>query len=238
MSDATKSSEIWRKALCDYRANTNRDLLERMALSNLHTLGDLFAKLDTQENEFKAWLGNKKQLRAVLKASMEPVKALGEVAQVILQGSPYPYAAAIFTATSYLIKSAKGVSEGYASIIELLKRLADFSERLNEYAKYDIDDKLWEKITDILSTMLDILAKSEKAMVRGRVKEWARVAFLGNDGGVADAVARLQLQVESEGRYVAAKTFSTTQKLDKDINGISSSLIGMEECNTKALLPY
>jgi hypothetical protein len=60
------------------------------------------------------------------------------------------------------------------------------------------------------------------------VKEFTRVAFLGKDDGVAEVLTRLQVLVEAEGRFVAAKTLSTTQKLDKDVGRISSSLIGMK----------
>jgi hypothetical protein len=157
---------------------------------------------------------------------MDPITVLGDVAQAILQGTPFASAGAIFAATSYLIRSAKGVSDAYASIIELLEQLADFSDRLGEYAKDAIDVKLRKKITLILATLLEIIAKSERAIARGRVKEFTRVAFLGKDDGVAEALTRLQVLVEAEGRFVAAKTLSTTQKLDKDVGRISSSLIG------------
>jgi hypothetical protein len=228
MNDTSQFSEIWENALRDYQALTNRDLSKDKDLNSFHTSNDLLTHLEAQEHKFKAFVEKKKKLWSVLKASMEPVQFLGDAALVAFQGTPFAPAAAIFIATSYLIKSAKGVSDGYTSIIDLLDRLADFSGRLEEYAKDDIDAKLREKITLILTTLLEILAKSEKAMARGRVKEWARIAFLGKDDGVAEAVAKLQLLLESEGRYVAAKTMSTTQKLDKDMIRLSSSLIGWE----------
>jgi Cdc6-like AAA superfamily ATPase len=225
MGDTTQFSEIWEDALRVYQSETHRDLLKDNALTNLQTTDDLLAYLDAQEGKFKAFTEKKKKLWSVLKASMEPVKFLGDAAQAALQGTPFASAGAIFTATSYLIRSAKGVSEAYASIIELLERLADFSDRLEEYSKDVIDIKLRKKITLILATLLEILAKSERAIARGRVKEFARIAFLGRDDGVADALTRLQDLVEAEGRFVAAKTLSTTQKLDKDVGRISSSLI-------------
>jgi hypothetical protein len=229
MTDPAQFSEIWKDALRVYETETNRDLLKDKALNNLRTPDDLLAHLEVQEGKFKAFQDKKKKLWGVLKASMGPVQFLGDAAQAALQGTPFASAGAIFTATSYLIKSAKGVSDAYASIIELLERLADFSDRLDEYAKDVIDAKLRKKITLILASLLEILAKSERAMARGRVKEFARTAFLGRDDGVADAVTRLQVLVESEGRYVAAKTLSTAQKLDKDMNRISSSLIGKND---------
>jgi hypothetical protein len=70
------------------------------------------------------------------------------------------------------------------------------------------------------------LLKSERAIARGRAREFARVVFLGKDDGVADALTRLQVLVDAEGRFVVAKTLSTAQKLDKDMGRISSSLIG------------
>lgn len=238
MGDTTQFSEIWEDALRMYQGETGRDLLKDKALNSLHTPDDLLAHLEAQESKFKAFVEKKKKLWSILKASMEPVKFLGDTAQVALQGTPFASAGAIFTATAYLIKSAKGVSDAYGSIIELLERLADFSDRLDEYAKDVIDAKLRKKITLILATLLEILAKSERAMARGRVKEFARQAFLGKDDGVADAIARLQALVESEGRYVAAKSFSTTQKLDKDVNRISSSLIGMKRSHNIYYLVY
>jgi hypothetical protein len=226
MGDSNQFSEIWEEALRIYQSETHRDLLKDKALASLQSTDDLLAHLEAQEGKFKTFIEKKKKLWSVLKASMEPVAVLGDVAQAFLQGTPFASAGAIFAATSYLVRSAKGVSDAYASIIELLERLADFSDRLEEYAKDVIDVKLRKKITLILATLLEIIAKSERAIARGRVKEYARVAFLGKDDGVVEALTRLQVLVEAEGRFVAAKTLSTTQKLDKDVGRISSSLIG------------
>lgn len=225
MDDIPQFSEIWEDALRVYQSETHRDLLKDKTLASLQTTDDLLTYLEAQEGKFKAFTEKKKKLWSVLKASMEPVKFLGDAAQAALQGTPFASAGAIFAATSYLIRSAKGVGDAYASIIELLERLTDFSDRLEEYSKDVIDAKLKKKITLILATLLEILAKSERAIARGRVKEFARVAFLGKDDGVADALTRLQVLVEAEGRFVAAKTLSTTQKMDKDVGRISSSLI-------------
>jgi hypothetical protein len=226
MGDPTQFSEIWEDALRLYQSETHHDLLKDQALYNLRTIDDLLAHLDAQECKFKTFLEKKKKLWGVLKASMEPVTFLGDAATVILQGTPFASAGAIFVATSYLFRSAKGVGDAYASIIELLERLADFSDRLEEYTKDVIDVNLRKKITLILATLLEVIAKSERAIARGRVKEYARVAFLRKDDGVAEALTKLQALVEAEGRFVAAKTLSTTQKLDKDVGRISSSLMG------------
>jgi hypothetical protein len=203
-----------------------RDLLKDRVLASLQTTDDLLTHLEAQEGKFKSFVEKKKKLWSVLKASMEPAKFLADAAQAALQGTPFASAGAIFATTSYLIRSAKGVSDAYASIIELLEGLADFSDRLEEYAKDDIDAKLKKKITLILATLLEILAKSERAIARRRVREFPRVAFLGKDDEVADALTRLQALVDAEGRFVAAKTLSTAQKLDKDVGRINSSLIG------------
>lgn len=162
----------------------------------------------------------------MLKVTMQPVELLSKLAKSALQGAPFGSAASIFTAVIHLVASAKGVSEAYGSIVDLLERLADFSDRLNEYSQDAMDANLKKKVTQILATLLEIFAESEKIMRKGRLKEFGRVVFLGKDDGVEGAVKRLETLIASETMLVTAKTYATTTRIDQEVGRITALQTG------------
>lgn len=72
-------------------------------------------------------------------------------------------------------------------------------------------------MTDILTTLLEILARSEKLIRQGRIKQYLLVTFLGNNEKVAAAMSRLKELMDTEEKLVVSLTYSTTQRMDKTV---------------------
>lgn len=74
-------------------------------------------------------------------------------------------------------QSAKNVSSAYDTITDLLSKVREFTGRLEEYTTGGIEVKLRQIVVDILTTLLDIFARSEKLIRRGRVGNYSLCLF-------------------------------------------------------------
>ncbi|KAI9792037.1 MAG: hypothetical protein M1835_008091 [Candelina submexicana] len=224
MAEDSEFAQIWAEAYSTYQENTGRDLLNHPTLSTLRTTEDLLAQIEEREQRFENFRNKKAKLWLVLRRTMDQVVTLGGVAQGALQASPFAPASAGPGAVLFLVGAAKGVSSAYDCITDLLSRLEDFTGRLQEYTKGTIDSKLRRKVTAILTTLLEIFARSEKLIDRIRWKEYFVVSFLGKDEKVAAAMGRLERLVENEEKLVVSLTYSTGQRTGKIVERIDSAV--------------
>src|SRR5204863_4760229 len=121
------------------------------------------------------------------------------------------------------VKAADGVSEAYDWIEQLFDKLGDFTVRLDEYVKGGISAHLETKVVQILGCLLQILARSEKAIKDGRWKKYAAVLFLGKDEEIKASFEDLAKLFEDEHRLVSAITFTMNQRMDKRIEEIETT---------------
>ena len=159
------------------------------------------------------------------------VEILGGLTQNALTLTPFSMASPILGAVLFLVGSAKGVSEAYENISVLLSKLEDFTGRLQEYTRAAVDPKLRKKVVDILTTLLEIFARSEKLIRRGRLKEYLSVTFLGSNEKIAKPMTRLTSLVEAESRLVGSLVYSTALKTNETVDRSEKTL----ERNEKVL---
>ncbi|KAI9696731.1 MAG: hypothetical protein M1836_005093 [Candelina mexicana] len=234
MAEDSEFAQIWAEAYSTYQEKTGRNLLNNPTLSTLRTTEDLLAQIEEREQRFENFRNKKAKLWLVLRRTMDQVVTLGGVAQGALQASPFAPASAGLGAVLFLVGAAKGVSSAYDCITDLLSKLEDFTDRLQEYTKGTIDSKLRRKVTAILTTLLEIFARSEKLIDRKRWKEYFVVSFLGKDEKVAAAMGRLESLVENEEKLVASLTYSTGQKTGKIVERIDSAVERTEKNISKS----
>ena len=149
---------------------------------------------------------------------MMGVEVLGGLTQNALTLTPFSMASPVLGAVLFLVSSAKGVSETYDSITALLSKLEDFTGRLQEYTRATLDPKLKKKVVEILTTLLEILARSEKLVNKGRFKQYMSVTFLSGTGKVASAVARLDSLMDTEDKLVGSLVYSTVLKTNESVD--------------------
>lgn len=77
---------------------------------------------------------------------------------------------------------------------------------------------------ETLTTLLDIFARSEKLIKRGRFLEYASVTFLGKDEKVQSALGRLNELTKNEQGMIAALTLSSAKRTEKTVEGVAKSL--------------
>ena len=149
---------------------------------------------------------------------MHGVEVVGKFTENTLTLTPFSYASPVLGAVLYLVLAAKGVSRVYDSISELLSQLGSFTGRLEEYAKVALDSKLRRKVVEILTVMLEIFARSERAIKKGRLPQYLSVTFLSGNEKVARALDHLRALIDTETRLVGALTYSATIKAGEAVD--------------------
>ena len=210
--------EVWEEAFSLYEENTHRDLKSDLARLNLHSTRELLDQINAREQNFSSFRQSKAKLWTILRRTMHGVEVIGRLTENTLTLTPFSYASPVLGAVMYLVTAAKGVSKAYDSIIELLSQLEDFTSRLEEYVKSAIDLKLRKKIVDILTTLLEIFARSEKMIEKGRFKQYLSVTFLSGNEKVSHALNRLRSLMQAETRLVGSLTYSATTKTSEAVD--------------------
>ena len=146
------------------------------------------------------------------------VEVLGGLTQNALTLIPFSMASPVLGAVLFLVGSAKGVSEAYENIAVLLSKLEDFTGRLQEYTRAAVDPKLKKKVVDILTTLLEIFARSEKLIRNGRVKQYLSVTFLGSNEKITKLMTRLNSLMDTETRLVGSLVYSTALKTNETVD--------------------
>ena len=121
MAEPNQISEIWEAAIRRYEGVTGRKL-DDPAVRGLTTVNELRDAIEGQNKVFDDFRQKRHGLYAVLSAAMAPIElvgaAAGEAAATVFPASTY-----VFAAVQYLIEAAKGVSEKYDAIVEVLEAL-------------------------------------------------------------------------------------------------------------------
>lgn len=216
--EGTIFKDIWDEAFSLYQEKTQRDLKNNSVLTSLHSIDDLLEQIGTHEQDFSTFRQRKAKLWAVLRGAMHGVELVGSITENALTLTPFSYASPVLAAVLFLVTAAKGVSEAYDSIINLLSQLEDFTGRLEEYTKAAVEPKLRIKIVNILTTLLEIFARSEKLIKKGRLKQYMSVTFLGGNEKVAQGMERLKSLVDTETRLVGSLTYSTALRTSDTVD--------------------
>ncbi|OBT68654.1 hypothetical protein VE03_01721 [Pseudogymnoascus sp. 23342-1-I1] len=227
MAEPNQVSKIWGAAIRQYEDVTDRKL-DDPAVRGLTTVNELRDAIDGQNKVFADFRQKRHGLYAALSAAMGPIEmvgaAAGEAAATVFPASTY-----VFAAVQYLIGAAKGVSEKYDAIVEVLEALKDFTVRLETYARHLMSPGLGGKMAEILAVILSILAISQKEMKRGRLLSFGKSLIGATDEGKV-AMQKLSRLFDSEKGIVGAETLSDVKsiavavdKLNIDVSKLVSS---------------
>lgn len=223
MSNTQAFGDLWEEALKKYFESTNRTDSEKALLKKLKSPDDLEALLETDHIGFSGFREKHAKLTGRLKAAVKPFTALSSVVSSAISLSPFAPASTVLGAVVFLVQAADGISDAYDWIDQLFDKLRDFTFRLDEYCKGDINAHLRTNVAQILECLLEILARSEKTIKDGRWKMYAAVVFLGKDEKVKASFDKLTKLFENEHRLASAITFATNQRMDKRIEEIEKA---------------
>lgn len=176
----TDIGTLWQEARKRYADISGKDLKD---LPMPKTTEDLLSNVEKQNKDYKHFREKSGTLFTVLSAAVKPIELVGNLAAGAASAA-FPPSQMCFGAVMYLINAARGVSASLDAIADLLGVLKDFTVRLTVYNREDLSHELREKLTEILTTVIEILARSTKVIKEGvlnRLKLFGKNLLLGND---------------------------------------------------------
>ncbi|PGH03032.1 hypothetical protein AJ79_07464 [Helicocarpus griseus UAMH5409] len=221
MSLPDQIPQIWTQAVARYEQITGKSLAVTSP-RGLATVEDLLGSIETENKSFSDFRAKRARIFSALKSAMLPIQQVGDLGSTGAQMA-FPPAALIFGAVKLLINAAEGVSAKFDAIVELMGTFKDFTVRLGVYTQQQISDPLRYKLTDILTTMLEIFAISRRQIERGRFKAFGKNMLLGDDEGQV-MISKLNALVSSETGLVGAETLTEVKAGNTMIKRVDSNI--------------
>ncbi|KAL9948636.1 hypothetical protein D7B24_005344 [Verticillium nonalfalfae] len=188
-----------------YAESSDQDLSDYMN-PPMTSVEDMLAVIARQNKQFEAFRAKRQRIFSAMSAALMPIEVVGES----LAGAASEVFAPsqnIFAAVMYLVNAAKDVSACYDSIIELFEKMQDFTSRLRFYVSQHLSPELRDKLVTILVTVFEIFVLAAAEVRRGRLKAYFKRLF-GHESPVPEALKRLAVLTEAEGRLVGAETMA------------------------------
>ncbi|KAJ5836404.1 Tetratricopeptide-like helical [Penicillium robsamsonii] len=225
---------LWTGAIKQYETIAKQKL--DPAVLQVTTVSDLLEVIDDENKQFNAFRDRGHRLRDVVKHAMTPIELVGTVVAGSVSAA-YPPSTYVFGAVTLLLGAAKGVSDKYDAIIEMMSTLKDLTIRLKVYSTQTISENLSNKLTEILTSLLEVLAFARKEVKHGRILSYGKSLLSTSDGG-KEAMARFARLVEAEGALVGAETLTEVKggfaRVNSDMKKIARQL---EETRLQAEMP-
>ncbi|KAE8376136.1 hypothetical protein BDV26DRAFT_294367 [Aspergillus bertholletiae] len=210
---------IYERAIQKYQEITDEPL-DVQFLVKIQNVDDLTKEIDARNNSFREFREKRGAIFDALNAAMVPVELFGNLAA---GGASmvFPPTSLVFGAVTYLMGAAKGVSASYDAIQGLMGTLKDFTIRLKAYSQEAISEDLSNKLSDILVTLVEILALSTKAIRRGRLLKFTRNILLGSNDAIQGAIGKLDKLTRVEAQLVGAETLTESKRTGRVVDDIS-----------------
>jgi hypothetical protein len=226
---------LWEEAVNEYISKSKRGAVASEWKNLVHTNIDLEDLIDQHEARFSTFRHHHGVLWDVFTDTMKQVQRICKVAQADTGFMNFAPAFVIAKAGLYLLDAGAAVANTYDSLEALFRKLRDVTSRLDEYLDGNvIDYKLRDVIVKLLCSLLDIFAEAEASVSRGRAKELMhRVS--GREHKVQKALDQLDEMVQREMHLIAAKTYTTAQRMYADAESDRSREILREVLFTDAV---
>ncbi|KAJ5199305.1 Tetratricopeptide-like helical [Penicillium cf. griseofulvum] len=220
-------ASLWTEAIKQYETIAKQKL-DDSAVLRVTTVNDLLKVIDDENSQFNGFRDRGHRVRDVIKHAMIPIELLGNVVGGGVSAA-YPPSAYVFSGVKLLLEAAKGVSDKYDAIIETMLNLKDFTVRLQVYSEQAISEYLREKLTQILISLLEVLAFARKEVKHGRMLSYGKSLLSGSDGG-KEAMTKFTKLVEAENALVGAETLTEVKggfaRVNSDMKKLARQLEG------------
>lgn len=205
--------QLWKQACEDYVRTTERAPREYALLKEFRNADNVKRHLEASQQKFDGWRKKHRMTFTALAKVTKSLEKFAQLAQYTLCATPISPASAMLGAVIFIVDAANGVSEAYDWIAKLFEKLGEFVIRLEQYMEGGMHNQLQNKVVAILSCLLEILGRSEKAIKNGRFRKFTAVLFLGQDEKVKELFDRLSTLIDDEGRLVFATLYATRQRI-------------------------
>ncbi|PKX90549.1 NACHT and TPR domain protein [Aspergillus novofumigatus IBT 16806] len=213
---------IYARAIEKYKEITKEDL-DVAFLCKLQNVDDLAKEIDERNKSFSEYRHKRGVIFDAMQAALIPVQLFGDIAAGGASMA-FPPSSLVFGAVTYLVTAAKGVSSSYDAIEDLMGTLKDFTIRLKAYGQERISEDLSDKLSDILTTLVEIFALSTKAIKRGRLLKFTRNILLGTDDAIKEAVGKLDKLTKVEASLVGAETLVEAKRTGRVVDTVQTTV--------------
>jgi hypothetical protein len=209
---------MWARAIKRYEEITDKPLVDA-SLSGISTVQGLTELIDNENDAFTNFRAKRQALFGAFSSALLPLEiVMGETANGV-----FPPSAIVFSAVVHLVSSAKGVSDKYDAIIELMTALKDFTVRLETYTRQVISTQLTDKLGAIVVALIEVLAISREAIRHGRVRSFGR-SLAGGNQDAKQAMDKLIRLVDSERGLAVAETLTETKSIASYVSNINTKV--------------
>ena len=212
--DSNELTQLWTEAVDEYISKSKRNSVAQKWKSPMNTATDLDHLIEQHQSAFSRFRSSREKFWGVLMSTFGQLQRLGNIAQAGLAPTPFAPASVILECGLFLISSGEAVADTYDAIETLFKRIRDITDRVDEYLKGQIDQKLRKVIITLLGSLLDVFCEAEAAIRRGRGKEMMR-RVVGKENKVQIALNSLDEWVNTEISLITSKTYATTQRINE-----------------------
>ncbi|KAK4548205.1 hypothetical protein LTR36_010074 [Oleoguttula mirabilis] len=216
-------TSLWDDAREEFADASGKDLKD---LPMPQTTEELIKSVESQNKGYKDFREKQGLLFTVLSAAVKPIELVGNLAAGAAS-AVFPPSSMCLGAVMYLINAAHGVSASLDAITDMLGVLKDFTVRLSIYNRESLSVQLREKLTEVLTTVIEIFARSTKVIKEGvvhRLKSFGKNVLLGNDQKMQGLIAKLDKLTQGEDRLVGAETLVETKKTGRNVQDVQSTL--------------
>lgn len=95
---------------------------------------------------------------------------------------------------------------------------------MKAYGREQISEDLSDKLSDILTTLVEIFALSTKAIKRGRLLKFTRNILLGTDDAIKEAVDKLDKLTKVEASLVGAETLVEAKRTGRVVDTLQTTV--------------
>ncbi|KAI0245287.1 hypothetical protein BJV78DRAFT_1356816 [Lactifluus subvellereus] len=215
---------IFSAALEKYTEQTGKDLQNDPLAAEIRRCqspDDILSVFQAKAREFDKLRSGDSKLMKYLNSIIDGLHALSNNAALSAGVSlVFPPAQIIFSSISVLLTAAKGVRDGYDTLVEVLECIENFLMRLTTYTRSEIEltPAMTEILVKIVAEFLSVIALATNWMNEGRLKKFAKKLLGDND--VQAVLGRLDRLTQEESRATAAQTLEVIYGLANNMTAV------------------
>ena len=214
----------WKATISKCQSITNWDLNANSRLS----VDDVVSNIKPTKRDGKS--ESHDQAKKVFRRSLECISRFGEIAA---QSASMVFGPSnqCFNAVNFVIRAAQGYTEAIENLGILMERISAFFDRLKDYledssADVKLEPRLRVTVYRVLDHFLVAMGNAHEITsgFSGKLKLGFKVTVYGEDGGIKDALAKLETLVSDVTRAEITSIVKNLSEAAKGIRGVDKRL--------------
>lgn len=204
---------LWHSACKDYATETGITL-EDEKFPKIQGPEDLSRQLDSETVHFEDFRMKRRPLFHAMQMVLAPFESWGGLIADVATAA-FPPASSIMGAMLLLIRAARRVSAAFDVLVDLFRKLGNFSLRLDSYKGVPLSAGMKTIIVKVLVNFLRVCGASQKLLSHGslkaRLSKWAK-NILVEDTSISSLLGELEELTSQEHMMVSAHGLNLTHQ--------------------------